>query len=76
MLRTREKKENRSAVEYIWRELRSDWRFATEHIGRELRKLYPPGGTPPGLQALFTEERRRASRHDQESDSKDDGSSQ
>jgi hypothetical protein len=43
------------------KEKRSDWRFTMEHIGRELRKLYPPPDTPPGLRALFTEERRRAS---------------
>ena len=30
------------------------------HIGRELRKLYPPLDAPPGLHALFTRERRRA----------------
>jgi len=61
MMRTRGKKENRSAVEYIGRELRSDWQLAMEYIGRELRKLYPPAGTPPGLHALFTKERERAS---------------
>jgi hypothetical protein len=44
MMRTRGKEETRSAVEYI---------------GRELRKLYPPAGTPAGLHALFREERRR-----------------
>jgi hypothetical protein len=31
-----------------------------EHIGRELRRLYPPLDAPPGLHDLFTEERRRA----------------
>jgi hypothetical protein len=39
----------------------TDWRFTLEHIGRELRKLYPPADVPPGLRALFTEERRRPS---------------
>jgi hypothetical protein len=43
-----------------YKERRSDWRFTVEHIGRELRKLYPPVDVPPGLHALFTEERRRA----------------
>ncbi len=38
-----------------------NWRFTLEHLGRELRKLYPPADTPPGLHALFTQERRRAS---------------
>jgi hypothetical protein len=42
------------------KENRFDWRFTMEHIGRELRKLYPPADAPPGLHALFTEERRRA----------------
>jgi hypothetical protein len=42
------------------KENRFDWRFNMEHIGRELRKLYPPADMPPGLHALFTEERRRA----------------
>jgi hypothetical protein len=42
------------------KENRSNWRFTVEHIGRELRKLYPPTDAPPGLHALFTEERRRA----------------
>jgi hypothetical protein len=32
-----------------------------EHIGRELRKLYPPSDTPSGLRALFSKERERAS---------------
>jgi hypothetical protein len=36
-----------------------NWRFTLEHIGRQLRKLYPPADTPPGLPALFTRERRR-----------------
>jgi hypothetical protein len=31
-----------------------------EHIGRELRRLYPPLDAPPGLHDLFTKERRRA----------------
>jgi hypothetical protein len=55
---------------------RSDWSLTVEHIGRELRKLYPPADTPPGLHALFTDERRRASaksQNDQSNDSKDDG---
>ena len=42
------------------KENRFDWRFTMEHVGRELRKLYPPADAPPGLHALFTEERRRA----------------
>jgi hypothetical protein len=42
------------------KETQSNWRFAIEQIGRELRKLYPPADTP-GLRALFTEEGRRAS---------------
>jgi hypothetical protein len=42
------------------KENRFDWRFTMEHIGRELRKLYPPTDAPPGLHALFTKERRRA----------------
>jgi len=42
------------------KENRSNWQFTMEHIGRELRKLYPPADTPPGLRALFIEERRRA----------------
>jgi len=42
------------------KENRSNWQFTVEHIGRELRKLYPPADTPPGLHALFIEERRRA----------------
>jgi hypothetical protein len=37
------------------KEKRTDWRFTMEHIG------YPPADTPPGLRALFTEERRRMS---------------
>jgi hypothetical protein len=37
------------------KEKRTDWRFTMEHIG------YPPADTPPGLRALFTEERRRTS---------------
>ena len=41
-------------------ESQSSWRFTMEHIGRELRKLYPPADTPPGLHALFTRERRRS----------------
>ena len=48
-MRTRRKNENRS-----------DWRFTMEHMGRELRKLYPPADTPPGWHALFREQRRRA----------------
>jgi hypothetical protein len=46
------------------KEKRSDWWFIVEHIGRELRKIYPPVDVPPGLRALFTEERRRASAAD------------
>jgi hypothetical protein len=49
-----------------------------EHIGRELRKLYTPADTPPGLRALFTEERRRANainQNDQSNDNKDDDDS-
>ena len=42
------------------KENRFDWRLTMEHIGRELRKLYPSADTPPGLHALFTNERRRA----------------
>jgi hypothetical protein len=61
------------------KEKRSDWWLTMEHIGRELRKLYPPADTPPGLHALFTEEHRGAGaiqNHQQESnDGKDDGSS-
>jgi hypothetical protein len=53
-------------------ENRPDWRFTMEHMGRELRKLYPPADTPPGWHDLFKEEHRRASRHDQQEDSKDD----
>jgi hypothetical protein len=58
------------------KEKRSDWRFTMEHVGRELRKLYPPADTPPGLRALFTEKRRRASamrRNDQQAHKQDDG---
>ena len=47
-MRTRRKEENQSS-----------WWFTVEHIGRELRKLYPPVDVPPGLHALFTRERRR-----------------
>jgi hypothetical protein len=57
------------------KEKRSDWRFTMEHIGRELRKLYPPADTPPGLRALFTEKRRRATvmrRNDQEAQKRED----
>jgi hypothetical protein len=53
---------------------KNDWRFTMEHIGRELRKLYPPVDVPPGLHALFTEEHRRTSaadRNDQGDDSKE-----
>jgi hypothetical protein len=60
------------------KEKRSDWWLTVEHIGRELRKLYPPGDTPPGLHALFTKERRRTSamhQSDQGDDNKDDGDS-
>jgi hypothetical protein len=63
-MRTRRKDENRS-----------DWRFTMEHIGRELRKLYPPPDAPSGLHALFTKERRRASamhRNGNRNDNKDD----
>lgn len=66
-MRTRRKNENRS-----------DWRFTIEHIGRELRKLYPPADTPLGFRALFTEERRRAGamhQNDQSHDNKDDRNS-
>jgi len=48
-MRARRKQENRS-----------DWWLTVEHIGRELRKLYPPLDVPPGLHTLFTRERRRA----------------
>jgi hypothetical protein len=48
-MRTRRKEESQSS-----------WRFTMEHIGRELRKLYPPSDTPSGLHALFTKERERA----------------
>jgi len=48
-MRTRRKNENRS-----------DWRFIMEHIGQELRKLYPPAGAPSGWHALFRDQRRRA----------------
>jgi hypothetical protein len=58
-MRTRGKEETRSAVEYIGRELQSEWHLAKEHIRRELRKLYPPAGTPAGLHAVFRGERRR-----------------
>src|SRR5689334_22996247 len=34
-------------------ENRTDWQFTTEHIGRELRKLYPPKGLPPNWRALL-----------------------
>jgi hypothetical protein len=44
------------------KEKRSDWWLTVEHIGRELRKIYPPVDVPPGLHALFTEEHRRAER--------------
>jgi hypothetical protein len=66
-VRTRRKDENRP-----------DWWLTVEHIGRELRKLYPPADTPPGLRALFTAGRRRSSvinRNDQRNDNKDDGNS-
>jgi hypothetical protein len=43
-MRTRRKNENRS-----------DWWLTEEHIGRELRKLYPPADTPPDLHALFAD---------------------
>jgi hypothetical protein len=55
------------------KEKRSDWWLTVEHIGRELRKIYPPVDVPPGLRALFTEEHRRASaadRNDQGDDNK------
>jgi hypothetical protein len=58
-------------------ENRSDWWLTVEHIGRELRKLYPPADTPPDLHALFADERRRASainQNDQSNDSKDNDS--
>ena len=58
-------------------ENRSDWQFAIEQIGRELRKLYPPTDTPPGWRALFREQRRRARamhRNYRDDNSKDDGS--
>jgi hypothetical protein len=60
------------------KEKRSDWWLTAEHIGRELRKLYPPVDVPPGLHALFTAEQRRASainQNDQSNDNKDDGDS-
>jgi hypothetical protein len=59
MMRTRGREDTRSAAEYIGRELQSEWHLAREYVRRELRKLYPPAGTPPGLHALFREERRR-----------------
>jgi hypothetical protein len=63
-MRTRRKNENRS-----------DWWLTEENIGRELRKLYPPADTPPGLHALFTEERWASAinQNDQSNDNKDDG---
>jgi hypothetical protein len=68
MMRTRRKKENRS-----------DWWFTMEQIGRELRKVYPPADTPPGLHHLFTDERRRSSATQQNREKadevKDDGNS-
>jgi hypothetical protein len=39
------------------KENRSNWQFTMEQIGRELRKLYPSTDAPPGLHALFTEQR-------------------
>jgi hypothetical protein len=48
-MRTRRKEESQSS-----------WRFTMEHIGRELRKLYPPSDKPSDLHALFTKERERA----------------
>ena len=60
------------------KQTRSDWWFTMEHIGRELRKLYPPADTPPGLRALFAEELRRANainQNDQSNDNKDDDDS-
>jgi hypothetical protein len=58
------------------KEKRSDWWLTVEHIGRELRKIYPPVDVPPGLHALFTEEHRRASdMQDQGDDNKDDRNS-
>jgi hypothetical protein len=42
------------------RKNQSDWWSTMEHIGLELRKLYPSVDVPPGLHALFTKERRRA----------------
>ena len=59
MMPIRGKEETRSAVEYIGRELQSEWHLANQYIRRELRKLYPPAGTPAGLHALFREEHRR-----------------
>ena len=64
-MRTRRKNENRS-----------DWRFIMEHIGQELRKLYPPADAPSGWHALFADERRRASainQNDQTNDLKTQG---
>jgi hypothetical protein len=56
------------------KEKRSDWWLTVEHIGRELRKLYPPVDVPSGLHALFTEEHRQEGEvHDQSNESEDDG---
>jgi len=62
-------------------ESRSDWRLTMDHIGRELRKLYLPAGTPPGFHDLFAEEEERRriktliapiQHGQQDNDSKDD----
>ena len=55
------------------------WWLTMEQIGRELRKFYPSVEVPPGLHALFTEERRRARamhrNHQQSDESKDHSAS-
>jgi len=60
-------------------EKQSDWRFTMEHMGRELRKLYPPADTPPGWHDLFKEEHRRTAvmqqNHQEADESKDDPNS-
>jgi hypothetical protein len=57
-------------------ENQSNWWLTVEHIGRELRKFYPPVDVPPGLHTLFIEERRKAAamqqNHQESDDSKDD----
>jgi len=50
-----------------------------EHMGRELRKLYPPADTPPGWHDLFKEEHRRTAvmqqNHQEADESKGDPNS-